>query len=108
MEALGEKLGIPPPEMVFPSNRLVLRHEGSGWEYVFGVERALRCVDGVNEDWKVQGVDLSQEWRGAAGAGASGSGSGKKSTTQFGEKPDRKKKTKGIKVAYADEWGKSR
>lgn len=99
-------MGIPPPEMVFPSNRLVLRHETTGWEYVFGVEKALRCVDGVNGDWRVQGVDLSQEWRGQASGGASGTG--KKSTTQFGEKPDRKKKSKGIKVAYADEWGKSR
>ncbi|CAO1626605.1 unnamed protein product [Sympodiomycopsis kandeliae] len=97
MDKLGEDLEIPPPEMVFPSNRLQVRHEPSGFEYTFRVEEALRCVDGVREQHRKSGLDLSADWRGDAQPHR---------RANLGEKP--KKKGKGIKVAYADEWGKSR
>ena len=39
--ALG---GLPLPEMTFGANELELRHEPSGWKYVFGTEGALKGV----------------------------------------------------------------
>lgn len=103
MENLGDRLAVPPPEMVFPSNTLVVRHEPSGFEYRFVAEDALRCVDGVQSDVRMQGFDLSADWRSPPNSETSAHPSRR---ANLGEKP--KKKGKGIKVAYADEWGKSR
>lgn len=90
-------MNIPPPEMVFPSNILIATHEPSGFQYRFTAEEGLRCVDGISQDFKMSGVDLSHEWR------SSTSHTGRRN---IGEKP--KRKNKAIKVAYAEEWGKSR
>lgn len=109
MDALGEKLDIPPPEMVFPSNTLTVKHEPSGFEYKFSAEEALRCVDGVRVENRLNGLDLSAEWRTSGGSSGDASNPTHASRrANLGEKPQKKKKTKGIKVAYADEWGKSR
>lgn len=118
MDGLGDELGVPPPEMVFPSNALIVTHESSGFQYRFGAEEALFCVDGVAESKRLQGLDLSAEWRvgSTEGAESSGSGSGRggaagtssrRTGALAGSKPERKK-GKGIKVSYAEEWGKSR
>lgn len=101
MDELGDGLGVPPPEMVFPSNTLVIKHEKSGWSYRFGAEEALRCVEGVAKARRLDGVDLSEGWRVEASSSKAGGGHHK----TLGAKPQAKR---GIKVAYAQEWGKSR
>lgn len=103
MDTLSDHLSIPPPEMVFPSNTLTVKHEPTGWTYTFSAEEALRCVEGVKEGSRMQGLDLSADWRG----GGAGVGTAAQRRHHLGEKPQ-KKKGKGIKVAYAEEWGKSR
>lgn len=108
MEKLADDLALPPPEMVFPSNTVVVSHAPTGFQYRFEVEKAIKCTEGVNTEHKMQGIDFSADWRSAMGsASASGSGSQQHRRRDLGEKPQ-KKKNKGIKVAYADEWGKSR
>ena len=47
MDALSEILGIPPPEMAFPHNSLVLQHADSGFSLCFDAVRTLRSIDGV-------------------------------------------------------------
>lgn len=44
VEELQNKLGIPLPEMTFGNNKLVLKHNPSGWEYYFDTESALESV----------------------------------------------------------------
>lgn len=88
IDTLTSSLAIPMPEMPFASNALRIRHEPSGWEYSFNGVDALRCVDGVSKEQKLQGLAVGD-----------GVGTAKK----LGNKP-----RKGIKVAYAQEWGRSR
>lgn len=80
--------------MAFPHNSLVLQHAASGFGLCFDAVRTLRSVDGVQESNRLYGVDC----RDGASKGAKGGSS------VIGAKP----KAKGIKVAYAKEWGKSR
>lgn len=37
-------LGFPLPEMTYGSNKLLLRHNVSGWQFQFDTVEALRCV----------------------------------------------------------------
>ncbi|CBQ70721.1 related to TIP41-negatively regulates the TOR signaling pathway [Sporisorium reilianum SRZ2] len=93
MDALGDILGIPPPEMAFPHNSLVLQHAASGFSLCFDAVRTLRSVEGVIAANRLYGIDCRDS------PSASGKSGG------LGAKP----KAKGsIKVAYAKEWGKSR
>ncbi|CAO1635028.1 unnamed protein product [Parajaminaea phylloscopi] len=103
MDDLGQRLGVPPPEMVFPTNTLVVTHTPTGFAYRFNAEEALRCVEGVAGDCRLTGADLSQDWRTHAGTAGSTHHHARRTV---GEKP--KRKNKAIKVAYAEEWGKSR
>lgn len=97
MDRLGDRLGLPPPEMVFPSNTLVISHKPSGFEYRFAADEALRCIDGVAAKVRLEGLDLSKDWR--------AQDSHRRGHKTLGAKPQAKR---GIKVAYAQEWGKSR
>ncbi|TKY89187.1 hypothetical protein EX895_001718 [Sporisorium graminicola] len=98
MDALGDILGIPPPEMAFPHNSLVLQHADSGFSLCFDAVRTLRSVEGVQNANRLHGIDCRD-------AAAASSGSGKASG--LGAKP-KAKGSSSIKVAYAKEWGKSR
>ncbi|WFD31460.1 Tap42 interacting protein [Malassezia sp. CBS 17886] len=89
VEALSELLEIPPPEMPFPRNALVLRHAPTAFTYIFDATRALQCVDSVCEDRRRSGVDCCEE------------------AERMGARP-RRLSGMGIKVAYASEWGRSR
>lgn len=95
MDALADILGIPPPEMAFPHNSLVLQHHASGFNLCFDAVRTLRSVEGVNSEHRLYGIDCREE------GGRVGRGGG------LGAKP-KGKGAAGIKVAYAKEWGKSR
>ncbi|EST06113.1 TIP41-like protein [Kalmanozyma brasiliensis GHG001] len=95
MDALADLLGIPPPEMAFPHNSLVLQHAASGFSLCFDAVRTLRSIEGVLAQNRLHGVDCRE------GGGSSGSGG-------LGAKPKGKGTAAGIKVAYAKEWGKSR
>jgi hypothetical protein len=44
LESLQGTLGFPLPEMTFGNNRLVLKHNPSGWEYSFDTISALETV----------------------------------------------------------------
>ncbi|EPQ28384.1 uncharacterized protein PFL1_04211 [Pseudozyma flocculosa PF-1] len=108
MDALSDLLGIPPPEMAFPHNSLVLHHAASGFRLCFDAVRALQSVDGVKEDNALEGIDCSE----SSSSSIPGPGTGKKrGAARMGEKPTGKGKLRsggGIKVSYADEWGKKR
>ncbi|SPO22371.1 related to TIP41 - negatively regulates the TOR signaling pathway [Ustilago trichophora] len=100
MDALSDILGIPPPEMAFPHNSLVLHHAESGFSLCFDAVRTLRSIDGVKSENRLYGVDCRDA------PSASG-----KATKSGGSVPGAKPKAKqsaSIKVAYAKEWGKSR
>jgi hypothetical protein len=90
IDALTARLGIPMPEMPFASSALLIEHPHSGWRYRFDAVEALRCVAGVSHDAAMHGINV-------AGAAAAGSA-----------RTLARKKGKGIKVAYAEEWGRSR
>jgi hypothetical protein len=87
IDECSSQWGIPLPEMPFDKNKLVLIHE-SGWHYQFDTLQSLRSVEGVDE--KVHLASKSNT-----------------STTKtiFGQKP---KKSRRVKVAHANEWGKKR
>ncbi|SNX82696.1 related to TIP41 - negatively regulates the TOR signaling pathway [Melanopsichium pennsylvanicum] len=95
MDALSDVLGIPPPEMAFPHNSLVLQHTKSGFNLCFDAVRTLRSVDGVQSANRLYGIDCRDV----------PTKRGKSSVP--GAKP-KGKGGNGIKVAYAKEWGKSR
>ncbi|GAC96935.1 type 2A phosphatase activator TIP41 [Pseudozyma hubeiensis SY62] len=95
MDALAEVLGIPPPEMAFPHNSLVLQHAESGFNLCFDAVRTLRSVEGVRIANRLHGVDCRD----------APTGEGKSSVP--GAKP-KARTASSIKVAYAKEWGKSR
>lgn len=94
MDALADLLGIPPPEMAFPHNSLVLQHTESGFSLCFDAVRTLRSVEGVQSANRLYGVDCRDTPT-----------NGKSSVP--GAKP-KAKTASSIKVAYAKEWGKSR
>lgn len=94
MDALADLLGIPPPEMAFPHNSLVLQHPESGFSLCFDAVRTLRSVEGVQAAHRLHGVDCRE-------TPTSGKGG------RLGAKP-KAKAASSIKVAYAKEWGKSR
>lgn len=80
--------GIPLPEMPFDKNKLILRHDASGWVYEFDAFQALRSVDGVEESSRLNGLRPPRAAR-----------------SVLGRKPEKKQR---VKVAYANEWGKKR
>jgi hypothetical protein len=89
IEESSSSWGIPLPEMPFDKNRLVLKHEASGWIYQFDAMQALRSIDGVDDKVRLMGI-----------------GPPLKSTKNvFGLKPN---KSKRVKVAHASEWEKKR
>ena len=94
MDALSDLLGIPPPEMAFPHNSLVLSHPQSGFHLCFDAVRALQSVYGVKAENKLEGVDCDRSDK-------------PRRATKMGDKPTARGKA-AIKVAYADEWGKKR
>jgi len=83
--------------MPFPNNSLTIKHHKSGFNYTFDGNRALASIEGVNKRIKLEGLDLRDQPEFKSDAK-------RKVTTGLGEKP----KSKGIKVAYANQWGKSR
>ncbi|CAD6898011.1 unnamed protein product [Tilletia controversa] len=103
MDSISSDFNIPPPEMLFPDNSLVIAHPQSGFSYTFDAVRALSSVHGVAPQHGLVGLDLREDYERAAAAAAATSGAGAHSS-KLGSKP----KSKGIKVAYAQEWGKSR
>ena len=94
IDALTDLLGIPPPEMQFPRNALILRHRPSGFEYCFDATRALQCVEGVRSENALCPIECSIDIN-ALDAGSR-------------RKTHRRSSSAGIKVSYVDEWGKSR
>lgn len=98
MDALSDLLGIPPPEMAFPHNSLVLLHADSGFSLCFDAVRTLRSIDGVRSADRLHGIDCRD---------ASASSSRPTKSSVPGAKP-KAKTSSSIKVAYAKEWGKSR
>ncbi|KAE8234706.1 hypothetical protein CF326_g243 [Tilletia indica] len=99
MDSISSDFTIPPPEMLFPSNSLIIAHPHSGFSYTFDAVRALSSVHGVAAQHSRVGLDLREEYERAAAPTAAGV-----QLSKLGSKP----KSKGIKVAYAQEWGKSR
>lgn len=92
VDQLSALLEVPPPEMPFPRNALVLEHEPSGFSYCFDSTRALACVHGVREDVRREGLDCVQEM----------------ALVPSSTPRRRRLSQSAIKVAYAHEWGKSR
>lgn len=88
IDEYSSRWGIPLPEMPFDKNRLILRHEASGWSYLFDAAEALRSVEGVDEKAHLPGRCPP-----------------KTSKSVFGQKPG---KSRRVKVAHAGEWGKKR
>ncbi|PKI84676.1 Tap42 interacting protein [Malassezia vespertilionis] len=95
-DALSRLLDIPMPEMPFPHNVLVLHHHPSGFEYNFDATRALQCVDGVPAAHRLDPIDCAFELARAQGID---NGVARRKRALSGS---------GIKVSYANEWGKSR
>ncbi len=83
MDHIADLTGIPPPEMVFPHNRLLLIHERSGSTYEFDTASALCSIQGVIPSNVKVGKHLN--------AAAS-------------EDPAKSR----LKVSYAKEWGRNR
>ncbi|KAK0523189.1 Tap42 interacting protein [Tilletia horrida] len=94
MDTFSSDYAIPPPEMLFPANTLVIAHPASGFSYTYDAVRALSTIYGVAQAKVRTGLDLREPYERSAAA----------SSAKLGSKP----KSKGIKVAYAQEWGKSR
>ena len=97
IDSITNHLNIPLPEMPFPNNHLTIKHQKSGFTYTLDGNRALASVDGVRKENQLNGLDL-REFNPLDNKNQNGKGKG------LGEKP----KSKGIKVAYANQWGKSR
>lgn len=91
IDALTDKLGIPPPEMPFLHNSLILEHAPSGFSYCFDAARALQCVDGVRTEQQLTPIQYSGT-----------------PTADPPVRPKRSLSRSGIQVAYAKEWGQSR
>ncbi|KAN0061062.1 Tap42 interacting protein [Thecaphora frezii] len=106
MDALSDLLGIPPPEMAFPHNSLVLHHAASGFRLCFDAVRALQSVEGVKHANALHGIDCRDSGPPASSSAAT-AGKARKSA-RMGEKPKGRGNFKGIKVSYANEWGKKR
>ncbi|CEH17996.1 Uncharacterized conserved protein [Ceraceosorus bombacis] len=85
IDQLSSDLEIPMPEMPFLSNRVSIQHEPTGWKYDLDSVEALKCVEGVAEGHKLQGISF-----GVAG-----------STTARARVGERKKRRNKVKVAYA-------
>lgn len=109
IDELSDRLKIPLPEMPFDKNALRITHEASGWQYIFDAVSALRSVEGVDQAHRTSGLDVGDgsvgTSNGSAGTGGAGSKRAQRSGGLLGDKP---KKSRRVKVAYADEWGKSR
>ena len=63
IDAMTEKLGIAPPEMIFGDNYVAIEHEGTGWSINFNAFDALDLVDKTG-DQRLQ-VAHSSEWKAA-------------------------------------------
>ncbi|PWN42829.1 TIP41-domain-containing protein [Ceraceosorus guamensis] len=92
IDELSSDLQIPMPEMPFLKNRVSIEHEATGWKYDLDSVEALKCVEGVAEAHKLEGISF-----GVAG-----------STTARARVGEKKKRRNKVKVAYAKEWGRSR
>ncbi|WFD42428.1 Tap42 interacting protein [Malassezia psittaci] len=92
VDQISGRLGIAPPEMPFPRNALVLKHNPSGFAYCFDGTRALESVDGVNAAFRRRGIDCGVEAE----------------LVKPQERQRSRSENGGIQVAYAQEWGKSR
>lgn len=95
MDVLADLLDIPPPEMPFIKNALVLQHEPSGFSYVFDAVRALQCVLGVRDDVQRSAMDCAYA-------------SQYTDVTETYHRPRRPLSQSGVQVSYAKEWGESR
>ncbi len=60
IEEMTEKLGIPPPEMIFGDNMVSVEHIATGWKIEFNSFDALDRVD--KTDKKMLKVAYSREW----------------------------------------------
>jgi hypothetical protein len=87
IDECSSQWGIPLPEMPFDKNKLVISHE-NGWSYHFDAFRALRSVEGVEDEVYLTGKSTNSTTK-----------------TIFGQKPT---KSRRVKVAHANEWGKKR
>ncbi|KAI5290719.1 hypothetical protein KEM54_000647 [Ascosphaera aggregata] len=61
IEEMTQKLGIPPPEMIFGDNYVTISHEHSGWGISFNAFDALDRVDKTGE--KMLQVAHSSLWK---------------------------------------------
>lgn len=61
VEEMTEKLGIPPPEMIFGDNFVTIDHEASGWRIAFNAFDALDRVDKTGQS--MLKVAYSNEWQ---------------------------------------------
>lgn len=95
LDALSDQLDIPPPEMPFLQNALILEHTPSGFTYCFDAIRALQCVDGIRTSLQLTPIDCAREC--AAGMDIGSTGRHKRTLSRS-----------GIKVAHAGAWGQSR
>ena len=95
MDMLSDLLDIPPPEMPFIHNALVLQHEPSGFSYIFDAVRALHCVHGVRDDVQHMAMDCAYA-------------SQHTDTNETYHRPRRRLSQSGVQVSYAKKWGESR
>lgn len=63
IDAMGLRIGIPIPEMIFGDNLVSVTHTPSGWSIAFVAEDALDAVDKTGRD--MLRVAHSQEWTSA-------------------------------------------
>lgn len=111
IDELSDRLKIPVPEMPFDKNALRIKHEASGWQYVFNFVGALQSVEGVNQAHRTLGLDVSDGGISSSSTSNGGGAAGSKRAQERGAGSmlgDKPKKSRRVKVAYADEWGKSR
>ncbi len=60
IDAMGARLGIPIPEMIFGDNLVAITHVPSGWSIAFTAEAALDLVDKTGE--RMLRVAYAGEW----------------------------------------------
>ena len=60
IDALGERIGIPIPEMIFGDNMVAIRHPASGWSLRFDAGDALDAVD--KTDKHMLKVAYARDW----------------------------------------------
>ncbi|KAL1873971.1 hypothetical protein VTK73DRAFT_672 [Phialemonium thermophilum] len=60
IDAMGARLGIPIPEMIFGDNLVTVTHLPTGWSIEFGAEDALDLVDKTGRD--MLRVAYAGEW----------------------------------------------